>query len=214
MIRITSKQEGFYRCGIPHPAKPTDYPGDWFKPEELKALKAEPMLTVEFPDGEPPEREPKAKPKSQAAGGESAEELARERREIEDSRGAINEREAALNGKEEAFSERVTALESRVSGLAEKETALAEREAALDSRESDMAERELALAERETEAAGREREPRLEAAIGKVMEGKKSGDFMKDGRPTTGAIEREAGISISADERDRMFAELYPPEGE
>jgi len=46
LIRIVSKRDGFRRCGIPHPSKPTTYPGDRFSDEELKILKAEPMLVV------------------------------------------------------------------------------------------------------------------------------------------------------------------------
>lgn len=47
MIRITSKREGFRRAGVAHPAAPTEYPDDAFSKEQLAALKAEPMLTVE-----------------------------------------------------------------------------------------------------------------------------------------------------------------------
>ena len=47
MIRITSKKDGFRRCGITHPASPVEYPDDQFSKEELKVLKAEPILIVE-----------------------------------------------------------------------------------------------------------------------------------------------------------------------
>ncbi|MEW6595655.1 MAG: HI1506-related protein [Thermodesulfobacteriota bacterium] len=47
MIRITAKTDGFRRCGIAHPAAPTEYPDDHFGKEELKALAGEPELTVE-----------------------------------------------------------------------------------------------------------------------------------------------------------------------
>lgn len=47
MIRITSKKDGFRRCGVAHPAAPTDYPDDRFTPEHLAALEAEPMLVVQ-----------------------------------------------------------------------------------------------------------------------------------------------------------------------
>ncbi|MBE2888951.1 HI1506-related protein [Geobacter anodireducens] len=47
MIRITSKQAGFRRCGVAHPAEPTDYPDDRFTAKDLAVLKAEPMLVVE-----------------------------------------------------------------------------------------------------------------------------------------------------------------------
>jgi hypothetical protein len=51
MIRITSKQEGFRRCGIAHSVKPTEYPNDKFTNKQFVALKEEPMLVVEvLPD--------------------------------------------------------------------------------------------------------------------------------------------------------------------
>ena len=46
MIIITSKQPGFRRCGVAHPAEPTEYPDDAFTREQLAALHAEPMLMV------------------------------------------------------------------------------------------------------------------------------------------------------------------------
>ncbi len=48
MIRITSKKEGFRRCGVAHSQKPTEYPDGKFGKKELAALKAEPMLVVEI----------------------------------------------------------------------------------------------------------------------------------------------------------------------
>ncbi|MFW5490427.1 MAG: HI1506-related protein [Desulfovibrio sp.] len=45
-IRITSKRDGFRRCGVAHTEKPTDYPDDRFTAGELAVLKAEPMLVV------------------------------------------------------------------------------------------------------------------------------------------------------------------------
>lgn len=53
IIIITSKQPGFRRCGIAHGAKPTEYPDDAFTAEQLAALQAEPMLTVEITSDEP-----------------------------------------------------------------------------------------------------------------------------------------------------------------
>jgi len=51
MIRITAKKDGFRRCGVAHPARPTEYPDDRFTKKELAVLKAEPMLVVEeLPD--------------------------------------------------------------------------------------------------------------------------------------------------------------------
>jgi hypothetical protein len=46
MIRITSKQDGFRRCGVAHPKEATEYGDKAFTPEQLKLLQAEPMLTV------------------------------------------------------------------------------------------------------------------------------------------------------------------------
>ncbi|KQC03147.1 MAG: hypothetical protein APR55_07115 [Methanolinea sp. SDB] len=47
MIRIISKKDGFRRGGVAHPAKPKDYPDDFFDNEQLEALKNEPMLVVQ-----------------------------------------------------------------------------------------------------------------------------------------------------------------------
>jgi len=53
MIRITAKKDGFRRCGVAHPAAPTEYPDDRFTPEELDRLRAERLLVVEIlPDPE------------------------------------------------------------------------------------------------------------------------------------------------------------------
>ncbi len=46
MLQVTSRKEGFRRCGVPHPARPTDHPADRFTAEQIEILKAEPMLTV------------------------------------------------------------------------------------------------------------------------------------------------------------------------
>ncbi|WP_085211635.1 HI1506-related protein [Methylomagnum ishizawai] len=47
-IRITSKRDGFRRCGVAHPATPTEYPADRFTNEQIARLRAEPMLFVEI----------------------------------------------------------------------------------------------------------------------------------------------------------------------
>jgi hypothetical protein len=46
MIIITSKKPGFRRCGMAHPAEPTEYADDAFTAEQIEALHAEPMLIV------------------------------------------------------------------------------------------------------------------------------------------------------------------------
>ncbi|HAG0017630.1 TPA: hypothetical protein G8O67_005019 [Salmonella enterica] len=46
MIYITSKREGFARCGVRFSEATTSYPDDRFTPEQLADLEAEPMLIV------------------------------------------------------------------------------------------------------------------------------------------------------------------------
>ena len=48
MIVITSKREGFRRCGVAHAARPVEWPDERWTIDELDALLAEPMLTVEL----------------------------------------------------------------------------------------------------------------------------------------------------------------------
>ncbi len=71
MIRIVSKKDGFWRCGVRHSDKPTVYADDAFTREQLAQLKAEPMLIVDvLPDDKPKGDKPKGdkskddKPKS------------------------------------------------------------------------------------------------------------------------------------------------------
>lgn len=52
MIQITSKQAGFRRCGIAHPAVVTEYPDATFTSAQLEALKNEPMLVVQVVEEE------------------------------------------------------------------------------------------------------------------------------------------------------------------
>lgn len=46
-LKIISLKDGFRRCGIEHPAKPVIYPEGTFTKEQVKKLKAEPLLVVE-----------------------------------------------------------------------------------------------------------------------------------------------------------------------
>lgn len=46
MIYITSKREGFARCGVRFSETTTPYPDDRFSPEQLADLESEPMLIV------------------------------------------------------------------------------------------------------------------------------------------------------------------------
>lgn len=52
VLRITSAHPGFIRGGHPHPATPTNYALDFFSKEQLKAIRAEPLLTVEEIDAD------------------------------------------------------------------------------------------------------------------------------------------------------------------
>ena len=47
MIRITSKQEGFRRCGISHTKEPVEYPDSTFTAAQVAALQAETQLIVD-----------------------------------------------------------------------------------------------------------------------------------------------------------------------
>lgn len=51
-IVITAKRDGFRRCGIAHPGKPTSYPDDFFTEEQLTALDKEPQLILAYAEDE------------------------------------------------------------------------------------------------------------------------------------------------------------------
>jgi len=84
MFIIRSKNDGFRRCGIAHTKAGKEFADDFFTEDQLAALKADPMITVDYvndpapatdpfynPDPEP-ETEPasrkKSKNRSPAAG--------------------------------------------------------------------------------------------------------------------------------------------------
>jgi hypothetical protein len=48
MIKITSKRNGFRRCGIAHSTLGSEYPNGTFSEKEMETLRAELMLTVEI----------------------------------------------------------------------------------------------------------------------------------------------------------------------
>lgn len=53
-IRIVSKKDGFWRCGVRHSSTPTIYPNNRFTRQQLAELQAEPMLIVDvLPDEKP-----------------------------------------------------------------------------------------------------------------------------------------------------------------
>jgi hypothetical protein len=47
-ICITSKKEGFRRCGVDHPSTRTEHPDGTFTADQVKILQGEPMLVVEL----------------------------------------------------------------------------------------------------------------------------------------------------------------------
>lgn len=51
-IVIKAKRDGFRRCGIAHPGRPTKYADDFFTEEQLKALIKEPQLILAYEDDE------------------------------------------------------------------------------------------------------------------------------------------------------------------
>lgn len=67
MVRITSRVDGFRRCGVAHPKTATEYPDDRFSKLELKLLQAEPMLTVEVVVGDADKGKGKAIPTAEKA---------------------------------------------------------------------------------------------------------------------------------------------------
>jgi len=46
MVEITSKRDGFRRCGLAHAMATTNYPADRFSADELSTLQQEQMLVV------------------------------------------------------------------------------------------------------------------------------------------------------------------------
>lgn len=68
-IIITSKQEGFRRCGLDHSTRATEYGDDRFTQAQLAQLRAEPMLLVVVKSAPAIKTERKAKTevKAQAA---------------------------------------------------------------------------------------------------------------------------------------------------
>lgn len=52
MIKIIAKREGHRRCGMAHSVTATTYAVDYFTPEQLAILQADPTLTVTIDDVE------------------------------------------------------------------------------------------------------------------------------------------------------------------
>ena len=51
-IVITSKHDGFRRCGIAHSSKAARYPDDFFSEAQLRALSKEPQLILAYEEDE------------------------------------------------------------------------------------------------------------------------------------------------------------------
>lgn len=65
IVTITSKRDGFRRCGIAHSGT-VEHPADKFTKEQLAALQAEPLLVVSVAEGKavqkPDDGQPGQKP--------------------------------------------------------------------------------------------------------------------------------------------------------
>ena len=57
-IKITAAQDGFRRAGVAHSKAATDHKEDAFTEEQLEALQAEPMLTVQVIEVQQPPADP------------------------------------------------------------------------------------------------------------------------------------------------------------
>jgi hypothetical protein len=71
IVTVKAKRaDGFWRCGVFHPAKPVQHPAGRFTAQEIARLKAEPLLEVTvLDDAEVVERgEQAGTPKAAAAG--------------------------------------------------------------------------------------------------------------------------------------------------
>lgn len=75
-IVITSKRDGFRRCGIAHPSTPTSYADDFFTDEQLEALSKEPQLILAYAaDGFDQVQEQVNEPLSQAPSSQAPDAL-------------------------------------------------------------------------------------------------------------------------------------------
>lgn len=196
MIRISAKpNRGFYRAGIFHPHDPKDHTDDAFTAEQLEALEAEDMLTVQHIEGDPENAPPAAAEDAEAVAGRATLEV----------RDGLAAREKALDSRESAFN-------TRENDLASRESQLTSDRADVEKAAGEVEERIAAIRLKEWMLSDPSfREARLKLAIKKVVEGKGKGDFRADGEPTTDAVELEAGEDITAAERSQWYAELYPP---
>ena len=94
--------------------------------------------------------------------------------------------------------------------LADLERSLAARKEALDAADAAMTARQNAIDELLANEAFRA--IALRYGVTRVVEGKAEADLLKDGKPRTEAVSREAlGIACSAQERDALVAEMSPP---
>jgi len=47
-VKISSKQEGYYKCGMTHTVEPRTLPGFYFTNKQLDEMQEDPVLTVEI----------------------------------------------------------------------------------------------------------------------------------------------------------------------
>ncbi|EBU2258173.1 hypothetical protein CTW96_20015 [Salmonella enterica] len=90
MIFITSKREGFARCGVRFSETTTPYPDDRFTPEQLAELEAEPMLVV-------------SRESAGMTAGQAAEQISRLKAALDDTQQAL----AVVTGERDLLSQQL-----------------------------------------------------------------------------------------------------------
>ncbi|ECG8157331.1 hypothetical protein FNA12_15310 [Salmonella enterica] len=116
MIFITSKREGFARCGVRFSETTTSYPDDRFTPEQLADLEAEPMLIV-------------SREGTGMTAGQAAEQISR----LKDALDTAEHEVAVVTAERDALREQLAALTPTSAANAQDETAPGEDEDVADA---------------------------------------------------------------------------------
>ncbi|EJG5922182.1 hypothetical protein NAE50_000511 [Salmonella enterica] len=130
MIFITSKREGFARCGVRFSETTTSYPDDRFTPEQLADLEAEPMLIV-------------SREGAGMTAGQAAEQISRLKDALDTTehevavvtaeRDVLHQQLADMTTERDALREQLTAVTSTSAANAQDETAPGEDEDVADA---------------------------------------------------------------------------------
>ncbi|EDW0933065.1 hypothetical protein GS71_004599 [Salmonella enterica subsp. enterica serovar Gaminara] len=130
MIFITSKREGFARCGVRFSETTTSYPDDRFTPEQLADLEAEPMLIV-------------SREGAGMTAGQAAEQISRLKDALDTAehevavvtaeRDVLHQQLADMTTERDALREQLAAVTSTPAGNAQDETAPGENEDVADA---------------------------------------------------------------------------------